>query len=234
MVTVVLLAIELLGSTPVELVREVARATAQERDVQVQAGIAWTKRIRTWNIKDPASPVLEMEEEFIVWRTPDGTLQKLIRKNGKPASGKPKPPDTEAGTLGPDRYEYRWNAFPKQELDGHPCWVLDFVPLSPLPEAKNIHDDIALQLAGTIWIDRERLFVRRVEAKLHAPFKRKFLDALSAKDAKAVLTNQDVDGHIVPAHAEMSVWHSLAGFDSAQRKEFDYYGVISGFVPPSP
>jgi hypothetical protein len=223
----------MLEGTPVALVEQVSRAMAQERDVQVRLGTAWIKHARTWDIKDAASPKLSKDEEFRVWRTTDGSRQILIRQNGAPAAGTPKPPDTELGTLEPDRYAYRWNITPEQQMDGRPCWVLDFSPLNPLPKADGIKEDIALQLTGTIWIDRERLFVRRVEAHLNAPFRRRLAGILSVSDARATLTNQDIDGRIIPGHTEMSVWSSFLGVTSVQRTEFDYSGIISGFVPPS-
>lgn len=233
MLVAVLIAGVLEGS-PVALVEQVSRATTQERDIQVRLGIAWIKRGRTWDVSNPAAPELKKDEEFMVWRTSDGVRQMLIRKNGKPASGKAKPPDTDVGTLEPDRYGYRWNAVPEQEFDGHPCWVLDFSPLDPLPQMGSIQEEIALRLTGTIWIDRERLFVRHVQGKLSAPFRRKLFGALLISDTRAVMTNRTLGDRIVPDRAEMTVYHSLVGVGSAVRTEFDYSGFQSGFVPPSP
>lgn len=233
MLVAVLIAGVLQGS-PVALVEQVSRAMAQERDIQVRLGTAWIKRGRTWDVSNSAVPELEKDEEFMVWRTPGGVRQMLIRKNGKPTSGKIKPPDTELSTLEPDRYEYRWNTLPEQEFDGHPCWVLDFSPLNPLPQTGSIQEEIALRLTGTIWIDRERLFVRRVEGKLSAPFRKKLFGALHISDARAVLLNRILDDRIVPDRAEMTVYHSLVGVGSVVRTEFDYSGFQSGFVPPSP
>ncbi len=51
-------------------------------------------------------------------------------------------------------------------LDGRPVYALTFTPRSPACRSNGDEEHIALLTGGTIWIDQERFFIRRLEGVL--------------------------------------------------------------------
>lgn len=147
-----------------EIIKRVA-LKEKENNIIKQKTLSFKKNFVSYDLRK--NPPL-IKERKIIFVHPDGdkSIEDIIEKDGKPFSKREKsswPPDINQHLVG--RYDFSFAEPEIQLLDGQPVTVIKFKP-KPKPNTSNITQVIVGALGGTIFVDIENFYIKKVEAKL--------------------------------------------------------------------
>lgn len=147
-----------------EIMKRIAQKE-KENNIVKQKSISFKKIIATYDLKKTPAALKEHQTIFV---HPEGekSVEDIIEKNGAPLNkraGSSWPPDVNQELVG--RYDFYFDQPEIQLLDGQPVTVIKFKP-KPKPNKSNITQTIVGALGGTIYVDIENFYIKKVEAKL--------------------------------------------------------------------
>lgn len=147
-----------------EIMKRIAEKE-KENNTLKQKTISFKKIITTYDLKkNPQS--LKEHKTIFVHPEGDKSVEDIIEKNGVQFNKREKsswPPDVNRELVG--RYDFYFDQPEIQLLDGQPVTVIKFKP-KPKPNTSNVTQVIVGALGGTIFVDIENFYIKKVEAKL--------------------------------------------------------------------
>lgn len=190
-----LAALALLTLTPDDIMTRTIAATRQDT-------AAWHERItllKHRTIEKTGEP--KTAWDFLVYGVDGHTVEQLKRRDGVSLPNEPAEPVvvdilriiTERATC----YTFAFAKARTGIANGRPVYILTFTPRATLCSFNGDEEHIAILTAGTVWIDRERFCIWKLEGKLSKPITKKFIVSLGSISFCSIEFEQTIVGELV-------------------------------------
>lgn len=142
-------------TNPIELVNAVV-TNARDNDERKRRSLSFTKTYTVHELDANGTPKMEKIGE-----------REIVHER---AGKKSEPPPIDINRVLAINYHFRFDDNKFQILNGKLHYVLHFWPKEKLPDGENGYYDAANRLSGTVYIDAEHLYLRRLVAVMDKPF----------------------------------------------------------------
>ena len=178
------------------------------RDVLTGARVEFLKD----RYKEDTSDALDihLEETVVSLVRTNGrqkTEQKLM-KNGKPVrNSKPSPSELDLSRLLSDRFLFSMADPCPVNIAGSDHWAIHFEPRPGLPEGDDLEEKLLNHLAGILYVDKERWFLRHATARLAEPFNQDVIGTV--EEGSINLEQQEFAGVVVQRYVVVDIAYTI-------------------------
>lgn len=209
------------SSDPRELIRSAIQVTKDSRSEMERQKIVYVKTRTMLNLRE-SPPAVTDTRYWNMWYRDGASWQRLYEVNGTELADEPlENPGPDAAEYLPERFDYAWAHPIVQDVDGHPCYAISFRPRRSGPKPQSREELVLSRMAGMVYVDRDKGFIRRLEGELPEPFRHKLVSKVNSVVFRFRQRLQN--DLVVFDEMVLEINYAVLGFEFHERYTYSYH-----------
>ena len=203
----------------------------QENEKLKRAHVTYNKKVIKSNLKKYPPQVLETSI-FHIYGQNGQSFEKLIERDQRPTrNAQAEVSKLDFNTILLQRYDF--NLDRDEFVNGRGYYVIGFKPKEPIDKLpfEDRLDEGLNRAAGYLYVDMEKLYLKRMEGKLNNSFSKGW-GAFEMEDFSLIFEQEEYERIIVPSSLVLTYKYRVFWGDTHEKIEYFYNNRKSTHIPP--